>query len=423
MVLIIFLALIILAIVLIFLYQVPPSNSSSSARSQQCPPNNLSNISHPKNQIPSQSNISMYSQLPPLQPRHDSVTPSIASNHKPSSIRRPVGTVSVYSLPQDIQTHLTAGVKTVPLRNIPVPDNFDARQKWMGTDSKGRSVSLITGPLDQEQCGSCWAFSTSSVLSDRWRINHPTDDQLTIFFQYYPNNIGTNISGESVETYVVLNNVSPYQLVSCDLCSPPGISQDPDGKDSLCNYGCSGGAIADAFDYLIHKGANSIFYTKPAAPNPLDASTFHCDFDQSLSVYQGTNKYVVAEVGPNGQIPNPDNREQVIKEEIYIHGPVSAAYTVYESFYTFFDKNPNGIYGVGPPPSNDNIIGGHAIVIIGWGIENGIKYWIVRNSWGKQWGNNGYFKIKSNWTPPDPIDQQGQRTLGIMDEVWAITAP
>ena len=36
----------------------------------------------------------------------------------------------------------------------------------------------------------------------------------------------------------------------------------------------------------------------------------------------------------------------------------------------------------------------HAVVIVGWGTENGIPYWKIRNSWGKFYGDNGYMKLK-----------------------------
>lgn len=37
--------------------------------------------------------------------------------------------------------------------------------------------------------------------------------------------------------------------------------------------------------------------------------------------------------------------------------------------------------------------GGHAVKIVGWGVEDGTKYWLVANSWNSDWGDEGFFKI------------------------------
>ena len=37
--------------------------------------------------------------------------------------------------------------------------------------------------------------------------------------------------------------------------------------------------------------------------------------------------------------------------------------------------------------------GGHSVKIIGWGVENGIDYWKVTNSWNRYWGEDGFFRI------------------------------
>ena len=39
-------------------------------------------------------------------------------------------------------------------------------------------------------------------------------------------------------------------------------------------------------------------------------------------------------------------------------------------------------------------MGGHAVVIVGWGKEGSVEYWIAQNSWAASWGEKGYFRVK-----------------------------
>jgi len=71
--------------------------------------------------------------------------------------------------------------------------------------------------------------------------------------------------------------------------------------------------------------------------------------------------------------------------EIYNHGSVEASFDVYEDFLTY----KSGVY----QHKTGSYLGGHAIKIIGWGVENGHNYWIVVNSWNEGWGANGIIRF------------------------------
>lgn len=78
-------------------------------------------------------------------------------------------------------------------------------------------------------------------------------------------------------------------------------------------------------------------------------------------------------------------QENQIQAEIYKNGPVEGAFTVYEDFVSYKE----GVY----QHVSGKALGGHAIRILGWGVEEGTKYWLIANSWNSDWGDQGYFKI------------------------------
>jgi len=69
--------------------------------------------------------------------------------------------------------------------------------------------------------------------------------------------------------------------------------------------------------------------------------------------------------------------------DVYKNGPVTAAFDVYEDFLTY----TSGVY----QHKTGEYLGGHAVKILGWGVDSGTPYWIIANSWNADWGNKGFF--------------------------------
>ncbi len=147
--------------------------------------------------------------------------------------------------------------------------------------------------------------------------------------------------------------LSPQYLVSCDK-----------------NEGaCEGGEAPSAFKWLEANGTVSESCYPYNGTNGTCGAPGTClKAGQKFQLYKcKTNTFK--------QFSKPDD----IKRELVAHGPMHCAFDVYADFKDY----QGGIY----VRTSDRVSGGHGIELIGYGIENGIFYWICKNSWVLQFAN------------------------------------
>ncbi|KAL3099994.1 hypothetical protein niasHS_001920 [Heterodera schachtii] len=88
--------------------------------------------------------------------------------------------------------------------------------------------------------------------------------------------------------------------------------------------------------------------------------------------------------------------EHEMMREIMTNGSITASYKVYDDFQSTMNSDKHHIYT--RSPNSEYTKSGHAVKIIGWGQEKIgneiVKYWLIVNSWGKQWGLDGMFKMR-----------------------------
>jgi len=166
-----------------------------------------------------------------------------------------------------------------------------------------------------------------------------------------------------------------------------------------CNHyaqGCNGG-----FAYEVLRFAQE-FWAPPESCKSFYASqgvcAGHCEISKLAEVVTVDKPYYVG--GFFGK-----TTELLLMEELYNNGPVVVSFEPKPSF-TYYK---GGIY----TPLEDTVqqeFNGdaqwmkvdHSVLLYGWGEEKGVKYWLIQNSWGEGWGENGNFRIV-----------RGQNVLGI----------
>jgi len=214
--------------------------------------------------------------------------------------------------------------------STPIPESFNASEKFEYCSSV---ISTIT---DQKSCGSCWAMATAGVLSDRACIN--------------------NIS---------MVQYSPQYMMSC----------------YENQAGCEGGFIGTVWKDIIKYG------TVTEECDPFRAEDRPCpNMCQNGTVITEESKVKpVRFYSPWGKTDK--ERVEAIQREIMENGPVSTAFLVFSRF----SRVHHSVYWRLP---SETLSGGHMVRIIGWGNQDGIDYWLVANSWGTEWNENGFFKIR-----------------------------
>jgi len=234
-----------------------------------------------------------------------------------------------------------------------IPESFDSREQWPNCPSIGEI-------RDQGSCGSCWAFGATEAISDRTCIG--SGGQITV-------------------------DISAEDLLTC--CHG-------------CGNGCNGGFPGAAWSWWVYHGLvtgglyGSDIGCQPYVISPCE---HHTTGERPPCEGEGghTPKCVhMCQKGYNSSY-NDDKHfgskaysirknEAQIQTEIIKNGPVEADFTVYADF-------PNYKTGVYQKQSAEPL-GGHAVRILGWGVEEDVPYWLVANSWNTDWGDKGFFKIR-----------------------------
>ncbi|CRG96215.1 dipeptidyl aminopeptidase 1, putative [Plasmodium gallinaceum] len=261
--------------------------------------------------------------------------------------------------------------------------------------------------LNQLKCGSCYIASLLYVFKRRIEINLTKQ-----FEKEYLNDFDDNLSIQSVLSCSFYDQGchGGYPFLVSKIAKLQGIPLDKflpyTAKDQTCPYNVKK-------SYLdLNKTNNGSGKLKEIKSlfNKNRYTHMNETYDDNL-INLDSNKWYAKDYNYVGGCYgcNQCNGEKIMMNEIYKNGPIVASFEATPDFYNYED----GIYYVNEYPhakrcSVDaknlnvfNITGwekvNHAIVIVGWGEEvidgKKYKYWTARNSWGKNWGKDGYFKV------------------------------
>jgi len=236
---------------------------------------------------------------------------------------------------------LSNGVTSPQLDVSALPTSFDWRTK-----------NVVTPVKDQGQCGSCWAFSTIGNIESQWAIK---GHKLTSF--------------------------SEQLLVDCS----HGCTNEPP-YGNVCNQGCDGGWQWNAFGDVVSWGG-----VETESQYPYTAEDGTCQLNKKL---------LQAKISDYTCLTNSTSKganEDYMAAFLIANGPLSIAMdaTPLQSYWSGI-IDPNSWWDPLETCSQTEL--DHALLLVGFGVEDSeiwgkTPFWIIKNSWGTDWGETGYFRI------------------------------
>ncbi|XP_031131291.1 ervatamin-B-like [Ipomoea triloba] len=235
---------------------------------------------------------------------------------------------------EEFQATMLNKEKSFPRPKTSKPASFVNENLAQVPDSLDwREYGAVTGIKNQGRCGCCWAFSVAAAVEGITKIK----------------------TGQLI-------SLSEQQLLDCDY------NDDGDG--------CGGGIMTEAFKFIKENGG-----LVTESDYPYEGAQKSCN-TQNLGTPAATiSGYEVVEASESALLAAVANQ------------PVSVGITLDGQLFQSYSSN-TGIFA-GYNDSGDCGSGqSHAVTIIGYGTsDDGRDYWLVKNSWGTDWGENGYMKM------------------------------
>jgi C1A family cysteine protease len=240
--------------------------------------------------------------------------------------------------PKEFAELQTLWPSTLGTENSSAPMRHEITGKDIPASVDWRTQGYVNPIKNQGQCGSCWAFST--IVSYEGQVARKSQ----------------------------LESFSEQDLVDCVK------GQSVPGQSQTCCDGCNGGLMDYAFAYMIAKQNGE---DDTEASYPYKAADGTCSFKAASAGSVPVKSYTDIAQGD----------EASLKDAVANVGPISVAVNA----NIFWQLYSGGVFK--PLYCNGQL--NHGVAVVGYGTDSGKNYWIVRNSWGSTWGEQGYMRIVS----------------------------